>query len=165
MEKKLKLQWLKRSKTAPKNEIWIRKQMIQNLLFGVVFPLLLDFLVESQSQEKLAIRTTHFTIQFRCKNTTHLTNLNSLSIQQKKYSRIKVKNFTHFINLPENLSPSLRYQKYRTMKWEIFGYIPASAYHVISKEVENRMKSFLDTHVCVNNPYGQSSGIIIFFCF
>ena len=99
MGKKLKLQWLKRSKTAPKNEIWIRKQMIQNLLFGVVFPLLLDFLVEFQSQEKLAIRTTHFAIQFRFKNTTHLTNLNSLSIQQKKYSRSKVKNLIKNIEL------------------------------------------------------------------
>ena len=23
---------------------------------------------------------------------------------------------------------------------------------------------FLDTHVCINNPYWQSSGVIIFFC-
>ena len=51
MEKKLKLHWLKRSKTTPKNEISIRKQMIQNLLFGVVYLLLLDFLVESKPRK------------------------------------------------------------------------------------------------------------------
>ena len=34
--KKIK-NWLKSSKAIPKNEIWIRKQMIQNLLFGVVY--------------------------------------------------------------------------------------------------------------------------------
>ena len=41
----------------------------------------------------------------------------------------------------------------------------ASAYHVISKEVENhifRYNEFLDTDVCVNNPLRQISGIIIF---
>ena len=37
MEKKLKLHWLKRSKTAPKNEISIRKQMIQNLLLFIYY--------------------------------------------------------------------------------------------------------------------------------
>ena len=83
--------------------------MIQNLLFGVVYLLILDFLGESQSQEKIAIRMNHFTIQFRSKNTTHFTNLNSLSIQQKIYSRSKVKNLTHFTNLSENLSPPLCY--------------------------------------------------------
>ena len=44
----------------------------------------------------------------------------------------------------------------------------ASVYHVISKEVEITSLDtiqFLDMHVwCINNPYWQSSGIIIFFC-
>ena len=41
--------------------------------------------------------------------------------------------------------------------------IAASAYHVISKEVENHIMdttAFLDTHVCVNDPYWKSSEII-----
>ena len=44
----------------------------------------------------------------------------------------------------------------------------ASAYHVILKEVENQIFRhswvFRHTHVCVNNPHWQSSGIIIFLC-
>ena len=43
----------------------------------------------------------------------------------------------------------------------------ASAYHVISKEVENhtfKHNLILDTYVCINNPHWQSSGIIIFLC-
>ena len=42
-----------------------------------------------------------------------------------------------------------------------------SVYHVISKEIENRIMdriAFLDTHVCVNNPNCKSSGIKIFLC-
>ena len=38
----------------------------------------------------------------------------------------------------------------------------ASAYHVIPKGVENRtldLIAFLDTDVCINDPYWQSSGI------
>ena len=43
----------------------------------------------------------------------------------------------------------------------------ASAYHVISKEVEItslETTDFLDTHVCINNPHWQSSGITLFLC-
>ena len=43
----------------------------------------------------------------------------------------------------------------------------ASAYQVIPKEVENcifRQIEFLDTHVCINNPHWQRSGILIIFC-
>ena len=36
---------------------------------------------KSQSQQKLAKKITHFTIQFRSKNLTHFTNLNSLDIE------------------------------------------------------------------------------------
>ena len=39
----------------------------------------------------------------------------------------------------------------------------ASAYHVISKEVENQIL-FLDPHMCINSPHWQSSGILIFLC-
>ena len=42
----------------------------------------------------------------------------------------------------------------------------ASAYQVIPKEVENcifRQIEFLDTHVCINNPHWQRSGVIIVF--
>ena len=38
---------------------------------------------KSQSQQNLAKKITHFTIQFRSKNLTHLTNLNSLDIENK----------------------------------------------------------------------------------
>ena len=43
----------------------------------------------------------------------------------------------------------------------------ASAYYVISKEVENqifRRNWIFRQHVCINNPHWQSSGIIIFLC-
>ena len=53
--------------------------MIKNLIF-VVYQLILDFLVEVSKPTKLAKRFTHFTIQFRSKNLTHFTNLNSLKI-------------------------------------------------------------------------------------
>ena len=41
-------------------------------------------------------------------------------------------------------------------KRRFFVCIAASAYHVVSKEVENRVMdtiAFLGTHVCVNNSY------------
>ena len=50
-------------------------------------------------------------------------------------------------------------------KEDFFAYMTASAYHVISKEVENcifRQKEFLSTHVCTKNPHWQRSGTIIF---
>ena len=43
----------------------------------------------------------------------------------------------------------------------------ASAYHVISTEVENHIFKpieFLDTSAFINNPHWQSSGILIFLC-
>ena len=36
--------------------------MIQNLLFGVVYLLISDFLVDSQSQQKLTTKIFHITI-------------------------------------------------------------------------------------------------------
>ena len=59
--KKIK-NWLKFSKTISKNKIWTRKYMIQNLLFGVVYVLISNFLVDSQSQQKLTTKIFHITI-------------------------------------------------------------------------------------------------------
>ena len=45
-----------------------------------MYPLISDFLVGSQSQQKLAINIAYFTIQFGSKDTTHFKNVNSLII-------------------------------------------------------------------------------------
>ena len=48
---------------------------------------------------------------------------------------------------------------------KIFLFTAASVYHVISKEVGNCIfwhNRVLDTQVCINKPYWQSSGIVIF---
>ena len=55
-KKKKKKKRLKLYKKTPKKKIWTRKEMIQNLLFGVVYLLISDFLVDSQSQQKLATK-------------------------------------------------------------------------------------------------------------
>ena len=48
---------------------------------------------------------------------------------------------------------------------KFFACTAASSYHVISKEITSLDPTkFLDTHVCINNPHWQSSGIIIFLC-
>ena len=52
------------------------------------------------------------------------------------------------------------------MEWEeknFFVYMAVSAHHVILKEVEDpslNTITFLDTHVCINNPHWQSSWIL-----
>ena len=56
-----------------------------------------------------------------------------------------------------------------TIEWEEkdFLHMAASAYHVISTEVENHIFKpieFLDTSAFINNPHWQSSGILIFLC-
>ena len=48
---------------------------------------------KSQSQLKLAKKITHFTIQFRLKNLTHFTNLNSLDIENNMLSQHSQKPF------------------------------------------------------------------------
>ena len=68
--------------------------MIQNVLLGVVNLLILDFLVDSQSQQKLATKVTHSTIQFCAKNTNHFTKLNSLSIMKNVLPKHSRKKFT-----------------------------------------------------------------------
>ena len=92
--------------------------MIQNVIFGILFLKILfwaynffifvekfprtssEFLFnfrfssrKSQSQQKLAKKITHFTIQFRSKNLTHFTNLNSLDIENNMLSQHSQKPF------------------------------------------------------------------------
>ena len=53
--------------------------MMQNIFFGVVYLLISYILVESQTQQKLATKFTHITIQFHSKK-LNTSNLNSFSI-------------------------------------------------------------------------------------
>ena len=55
---------------------------------------------KSQSQQKLAKKVTHFIIQFRSKNLTRFTNLNSRTICSRNASKKTVSDFTSF---PENI--------------------------------------------------------------
>ena len=49
---------------------------------------------KSQSQQKLAKKITHFTIQFRSKNLTHFTNLNSFEIENNMLPKHSQKAFS-----------------------------------------------------------------------
>ena len=74
-QKTVKLHWLKRPKTVIKKKKFVSdKKIIQNLIFGV-YLLVLDF----RSQQKVAKKITHFTIQFHSKSLTHFTNVSSES--------------------------------------------------------------------------------------
>ena len=76
----LKLHWLKCSKTVKKNRNLHQKinDLKSNISNSYVnFRL---FGRKSQSQQILANNIIHFTRQFRSKNLTHFTNLNSLNI-------------------------------------------------------------------------------------
>ena len=59
--------------------------MIQNLLFGVVYLLILDFLGESQSQEKIAIRMNLLQYSFAPK-TQLILRISTHSAFNKKYT-------------------------------------------------------------------------------
>ena len=48
---------------------------------------------KSQSQQKLAEKITHFTIQFRSKNLTHFTNLSSLDVGNNIHPQHSQKTF------------------------------------------------------------------------
>ena len=72
-KKNLKLHQLGCPKTLKKTRNLDQKKMIQNLKFGI-------YLLTSDCHQKQAKKITHFTIQFRSKNLTHFTNLNSLNI-------------------------------------------------------------------------------------
>ena len=92
--------------------------MIQNVIFGILFLKILFraynlFIIvqtfhwtssrvffnlrfssrKSQSQQKLAEKITHFTIQFRSKNLTHFTNLSSLDIGNNIHPQHSQKTF------------------------------------------------------------------------
>ena len=93
--------------------------MTQNVIFGILFLKILfwaynffifaqtfqrtssEFLFnfrfssrKSQSQQKLAKKITHFTIQFRSKNLTHFTNLNSFEIENNMLPKHNQKTFS-----------------------------------------------------------------------
>ena len=101
--------------------------MTQNLIFGVfllkiLFPaysffifiymfqwtsskLFFDFRfsrTKSQRQQKLSIKITYFTIQFRSKHLTHFMNLNSLDIENNML-RNTGKNLSQFTNFAANM--------------------------------------------------------------
>ena len=71
--------------------------MIQYLVFGILY---LKFSSrKSQSQQKLAKKITHFTIQFVSKNLTHFTSLNSLDIENNmhlQYSKTPFSSYKFF---------------------------------------------------------------------
>ena len=79
---------MKSPKTVPKTEIWIRKSHIWSLSTDFRF-----FGGKSQSQQKLAKTITYFITQFRSKNLTYFTKLNSLNVI-KIYSRNAAKNMS-----------------------------------------------------------------------
>ena len=57
---------------------------------------------KSQSQQKLAKKITHFTIQFRSKNLTHFTNLNSVDVENNMLPQHSQKPFW-LKNFPANM--------------------------------------------------------------
>ena len=48
---------------------------------------------KSQSQQKLAKKIAHFTIQFRSRNITHFTKLDSLDVENNMLSQYSQKPF------------------------------------------------------------------------
>ena len=98
--------------------------MIQNLLFRILFLKILsrayNFFMyvpvdiirivlnirfsnrNSKSQQKLAIKITHFTIYFFSKQLTHFTNLNSLDAENNMLPQHSENHFW-FRNFPENM--------------------------------------------------------------
>ena len=101
--------------------------MIQNLIFGIPF-LKISFQAynlfifvhslwwtvfifnfrfssrNSQSQQKLGKKVTYFTIQFRSKNLTHLTKLNSLDIENNTLLQHSQKPFSLYRFLSKYIS-------------------------------------------------------------
>ena len=51
---------------------------------------------KSQTQQKLAKKISHFTIQFRSKNVTDPTNLDSIGIENNMFSQYSQKSFWHY---------------------------------------------------------------------
>ena len=77
-EKKLKLHRLKCHKTVPKNKIWIKKWLIKNLIFVSLSTNFWFSARKYQSQQKIAKKITHFTVQFCSKNFTHFSTHSTL---------------------------------------------------------------------------------------
>ena len=69
--------------------------MIQNHIFQISSR-------KSQSQQKLAKKITHFTIQVRSKHLAHFSNLNSFDIENNMLPNA-AKNLSHFINFLTNM--------------------------------------------------------------
>ena len=87
-----------------------------------------------------------------------------MSLAKYPFSPHSVVNFT--LTSPV-LFTKLHYENIEWEKIRVFACMVASAYHVISKKVENqifRRNWFLDTHVCMNNSRWKSSRTIIFLC-
>ena len=98
-----------------KSHIW--KSFFQNIisyiqLFYICSNALVDIRVffnirfsskKSQSQQKVAKKITHFTIQFCSKNLTHLMNLNSLDVENNMLLQHSQKPFqqTYFCSMSE----------------------------------------------------------------
>ena len=103
--------------------------MIQNLIFGIIFLKILFrtynvlysctrssehhqscFLIfrfssrKSQSQQKLAKKITHFTIQFCSRNVTNFTNINSLDIDNNMLPQHSQKPFSLYRNSSKHVS-------------------------------------------------------------
>ena len=58
---------------------------------------------KSQSQQKLAKKSTYFTIQFHSNNLTHFTNLTTQLTLKITCSRNTAKNLSHFTDFPANM--------------------------------------------------------------
>ena len=93
-------------KNDSKSHIW--NSFFENLISGIQYFYIrphvpLDIITvffnfrfsirKSQSQQNVVKKIIHFTIQFRSKNLTHLTNLNSLGIENKMLLEHRVKPF------------------------------------------------------------------------
>ena len=92
--------------------------MIQNFILLIIFffeniisgiqtfysflHLTVDVIRKSQRQQKLTKKITHFTRQFRSKNFTQFTNLNSLDVENNMLPQRR-KNLSHFANFSANM--------------------------------------------------------------
>ena len=118
-QKNLKKHWLKPPKAVTwKTKLGSKYKWFKNLIFGILFLKILfwaykvfifvqtfhwmssDFFFnfrfssrKSQSQQKLAKKITHFTIEFCSKSLTHVTHLSSLDIENNMLSQHSRKPF------------------------------------------------------------------------
>ena len=129
---------------------------------------------KGKSVAKFLLRSHFFSIS---KNMTIKQQINHGTIQKICYLHNGIFHSIYlchtFVTLSSPLCYSLKITNYGMInKYNNFFYMNASAYHVISKENSRNggrklyldTTAFLDTHVYINSPYWQSSGIIIFLC-